>query len=60
MASGAYSGYATSVQFYFINQKPITMVTVTETLERVKKDATTFPVLKISSGVKLVLSKSTN
>jgi hypothetical protein len=36
------------------------MVTVTAALERVKKDGTTFPVLEISSGVELVLSKSTN
>ena len=35
------------------------MVTVTNALERVKKDGTTFPVLEISGGVELVLSQAT-
>jgi hypothetical protein len=33
-------------------------VTVTNALERVKKDGTTFPVLEISGGVELVLSQA--
>ncbi len=36
----------------------IKMVTVTNALERVKKDGTTFPVLEISGGVELVLSQA--
>ena len=36
------------------------MVTVTNALERVKKDGTTFAVLEISGGVELVLSQNTN
>ena len=35
------------------------MVTVTNALERVKKDGTTFPVLEISGGAELVLSQTT-
>jgi len=35
------------------------MVTVTNALERVKKDETTFSVLEISGGVELVLSQTT-
>ena len=34
------------------------MVTVTNALERVKKDGTTFAVLEISGGVELVLSQA--
>jgi hypothetical protein len=34
------------------------MVTVTNAVERVKKDGTTFPVLEISGGVELVLSQA--
>ncbi len=34
------------------------MVTVTNALERVKKDGTTFPVLEISGGAELVLSQT--
>jgi hypothetical protein len=45
--------------FISLTTKPITMVTVTAALERVKKDGTTFPVLEISSGVELVLSQTT-
>ena len=36
------------------------MVTVTNALERVKKDGTPFPVLEISGGAELVLSQTTN
>jgi hypothetical protein len=44
----------------FINHKnQIKMVTVTNALERVKKDGTTFPVLEISGGAELVLSQTT-
>jgi len=35
------------------------MVTVTNALERVKKDGTTFTVLEISGGVELVMSQTT-
>jgi hypothetical protein len=35
------------------------MITVTNALERVKKDGTTFPVLEISGGVELVMSQTT-
>ena len=34
------------------------MVQITNALERVKKDGTTFPVLEISGGAELVLSQS--
>jgi hypothetical protein len=44
----------------FINHKnQITMVTVTNALERVKKDGSVFPVLEISGGAELVLSQTT-
>lgn len=44
----------------FINHKnQFKMVTVTNALERVKKDGTTFPVLEISGGAELVLSQTT-
>jgi hypothetical protein len=43
----------------FINHLKIKiMVTVTNALERVKKDGTTFAVLEISGGVELVLSQA--
>ena len=35
------------------------MVQITNALERVKKDGTTFPVLEISGGAELVLSQTT-
>jgi hypothetical protein len=35
------------------------MVTVTNALERVKKEGTKFPVLELSGGVELVLSQTT-
>jgi hypothetical protein len=45
---------------FFINHKnQIKMVQITNALERVKKDGTTFPVLEISGGAELVLSQAT-
>ena len=34
-------------------------VTITNALERVKKDGTTFPILEISGGAELILSQTT-
>lgn len=44
----------------FINHKNhIKMVTITNALERVKKDGSTFTVLEISGGAELILSQTT-
>jgi hypothetical protein len=46
--------------FLFTHHKnQFNMVTVTNALERLKKDGTTFPVLEISGGVELVLTQTT-
>ena len=60
LTSGTYSGYVTLIESLFHNHKnQIKMVQITNALERVKKDGTTFPVLEISGGAELVLSQST-
>ena len=52
--------YQDSRRLIFINHKNhIKMVTVTNALERVKKDGTIFTVIEISGGAELVLSQTT-